>query len=84
MNGIGAGAADRHRRARGGDCLSQAATDYLAALIAGGSVRLNSDLSDRDQFNRLLRYVMADGRFINADLVRQGYATAPRPHQRCR
>ena len=61
-----------------GDCLSQAATDYLAALISGRSVRLVSDLSDRDQFDRLLRYVMVGGVFVNAELVRQGLATAVR------
>jgi hypothetical protein len=61
-----------------GDCLSQAATDYLAALVAGRSVRLVVDVSDRDQFDRLLRYVVISGTFVNAALVREGYATAVR------
>ena len=59
-----------------GDCLSGEATAYLSMLISGGSVRLISDVSDRDQFDRLLRYVMVDGTFVNAALVRQGLASA--------
>lgn len=59
-----------------GDCLSAEATAYLSALISGQSIRLIVDVSDRDQFARLLRYVMVGGTFINAELVRQGYATA--------
>ena len=59
-----------------GDCLSQAATDYLAVLISGRSVRLITDVSDRDQFSRLLRYVLIGGVFVNEELVHQGLATA--------
>lgn len=58
------------------ECLSQPATDYVAALISGRSVRLILDVSDRDQYGRLLRYVMTGPTFANAELVRQGYATA--------
>lgn len=59
-----------------GDCLSAEATAYLSQLISGRSVRLISDVSDRDQFDRLLRYIMIDGIFVNAALVREGLATA--------
>jgi endonuclease YncB( thermonuclease family) len=59
-----------------GSCLADAATAYLGSLIAGKSVRLISDVSDRDQFDRLLRYVMIGGVIVNAELVRQGLAVA--------
>lgn len=59
-----------------GTCLADQATAYLSSLIAGRSVRMIVDVSDRDQFDRLLRYVMVDNGFVNAELVRQGYATA--------
>ena len=37
-----------------------------------------ADRSDRDQFDRLLRYVFADGIFVNAELVDRGLAVARR------
>lgn len=44
-------------------------------LVAGQVVRLERDVSTTDRFGRLLRYVyLADGTFINAEMVRQGYA----------
>jgi endonuclease YncB( thermonuclease family) len=50
------------------------------ALVSGGSVWLEADVSDRDRFDRLLRYVWTrDGdewAFVNLELVREGYAQA--------
>lgn len=49
-----------------------------AALVDGRTVWLERDVSDRDRFDRLLRYVwLRDGdawTFVNLELVRQGYA----------
>lgn len=45
-------------------------------LVAGKSVALYTDLSDKDRYGRLLRYVVADGIFVNYELVVQGYATS--------
>jgi hypothetical protein len=47
-------------------------------LVAGGPIRLESDVSDRDQFGRLLRYVYAGEVFVNEALVREGLAIARR------
>jgi len=51
-----------------------------AALVDGREVLLERDVSDRDRFDRLLRYVWlpeGDGwLFVNLELVRQGYASA--------
>lgn len=44
------------------------------ALVGGRVVRLQRDSSERDRYGRLLRYVYADGLFVNAELVREGYA----------
>jgi micrococcal nuclease len=57
-----------------GECLAGAATRRLAALVADGPVRLERDVSDRDGYGRLLRYVHADGELVNAALVRSGLA----------
>jgi micrococcal nuclease len=44
-------------------------------LVEGQTVSLEKDVSEVDQYGRLLRYVyLADGTFVNAELVRLGYA----------
>jgi micrococcal nuclease len=51
------------------------ATQANANLVAGQTVILVKDVSETDQFGRLLRYVyLTDGTMVNAELVRQGYA----------
>lgn len=45
-------------------------------LVEGKRVRLERDVSETDKYGRLLRYVYADGVFVNAELVRQGLAWA--------
>ena len=44
---------------------------------AGERVRLVRDVEERDRYGRLLAYVYRarDGLFVNAELVRRGYAT---------
>ncbi len=44
-------------------------------LVEGKSVRLEFDVQRRDRYGRLLAYVfLEDGTFVNAELMRQGYA----------
>lgn len=51
-------------------------TRYLTDLIAGKMVRLEYDIDTLDQYGRILAYVyLGDGTFVNASLVRNGYAT---------
>lgn len=45
-------------------------------LVQGKKVRLEKDVSDMDKYGRLLRYVYVNSTFVNAELVRQGYARA--------
>lgn len=45
-------------------------------LVEGQTVRLEKDVSETDQYGRLLRYVYVGSLFVNAELVRQGYAAA--------
>jgi micrococcal nuclease len=43
----------------------------------GERVRLEKDISNRDKYGRLLRFVyLEDGTFVNEVLVRKGYAYA--------
>lgn len=58
-------------------CFGREAAAATERLVRGKSVLLEKDVTDRDRFNRLLRYVwLEDGRLVNAELVREGYATA--------
>src|SRR2546423_2568759 len=57
-------------------CYAKRAAAANAALVAGRSVRLVGDVEQRDRYGRLLAYVYRepDGAFVNAQLVRDGYA----------
>jgi len=43
-------------------------------LVAGKTVRLEYDERQRDKYGRLLAYVHVDSLFVNAELIRQGFA----------
>ncbi len=49
---------------------------YLTDLLDGQQVRLEYDVSRFDRYGRTLAYAyLRDGTFVNADLVKNGYAT---------
>jgi micrococcal nuclease len=52
------------------------ATDYNQKLVGDKTVTLVKDTSETDQFDRLLRYVIAGELFVNNELVAKGYAAA--------
>ena len=56
--------------------LAQEATRYNRQLVEGKAIRLEKDISQTDQYRRLLRYVYVGDVFVNAELVRQGLAWA--------
>lgn len=45
-------------------------------LVSGRNVLLFKDVSESDRFDRLLRYVFVEDRFINYELITLGYASA--------
>jgi micrococcal nuclease len=45
-------------------------------LVEGKKVRLERDISDKDSYGRLLRYVYVGDDFVNAEIIRQGCAWA--------
>jgi micrococcal nuclease len=47
-----------------------------AELLNGREVRMEKDITDKDKYGRLLRYVYAGDTFVNAEMVRQGCAWA--------
>ena len=56
------------------DCFSQEAFDANRELVEGKEVKLEKDVSDKDKYGRLLRYVWIDDIFVNKYLIKQGYA----------
>jgi len=56
------------------ECYGPEATQANRELVEGKEVILIRDVENRGKYGRLLRYVIADGRFVNAELVRLGYA----------
>ena len=58
--------------------MAKEASAANAAMVEGRTVVLERDVSETDQYDRLLRYVwVRDGdawRFVNLELVRQGFA----------
>jgi micrococcal nuclease len=58
------------------ECFGHEASDFNERLVDGRTVRLEFDAEHRDVYGRLLAYVHAGDRFVNAELVRLGYATA--------
>jgi micrococcal nuclease len=57
-----------------GECFAAEAADFNEELVAGREVRLVLDTDERDRYGRLLAYVYAGDTFVNAELVRAGYA----------
>ena len=55
-------------------CFGPNASDENHRLVEDRTVRLVFDREARDDYGRLLAYVYAGGRFVNAELVRGGYA----------
>lgn len=61
----------------GDECYGEAASRYAEHLLhPGDELRLVLDVEHRDQYGRLLAYVYraADDLFVNARIVKQGYA----------
>lgn len=57
-------------------CFAKAASAANRRLVQGEEVRLVHDAEARDRYGRMLAYVYrsSDGLFVNAELVRRGYA----------
>jgi micrococcal nuclease len=55
-------------------CYALAASHFNERLVDGERVRLVFDAERRDAYDRLLAYVYVGERFVNAELVRRGYA----------
>jgi micrococcal nuclease len=60
-----------------GECWADQATAALTAIVSPGPVRLERDVTDRDRYGRLLRYVMTStGQDAGGLLIDGGHAIA--------
>ena len=55
-------------------CYALPASHFNEGLVEGETVRLDFDAERRDVYGRLLAYVYVGDEFVNAELVRRGYA----------
>lgn len=60
---------------RGVECFGEEAFQFNKNLIEGKKVTLEKDISDKDKYGRLLRYVWLEGVLVNEELVKQGFAS---------
>jgi micrococcal nuclease len=76
---IGVDTPETHDPAEPVQCFATEAAAFLSDLLPlGAEVRLVYDAERLDQYDRTLAYVyrLRDGLFVNAELVRKGYAQA--------
>jgi len=52
------------------------AKEVLKMLVLGKEVKLEKDITDKDMYGRLLRYVFIGNLFVNEEMVKRGFANA--------
>jgi micrococcal nuclease len=57
------------------ECFGHEASRFNERLVGGENVRLEFDAERNDVYGRWLAYVYVGDLFVNAELVREGYAT---------
>lgn len=57
--------------------MGKQATEYVKSMVKkGDTLRLEFDVARTDKYNRLLAYVyLPDGRMLNEEIIRNGYAS---------
>lgn len=58
------------------ECYARRAADLARSLVEGKVVRLEKDTSDKDKYNRFLRYVWIGDTMVNNYLVQNGFAVS--------
>ncbi|MFZ2149577.1 MAG: thermonuclease family protein [Minisyncoccia bacterium] len=55
-------------------CFGAEASKKNKELVEGKVVRMEKDVTDKDRYGRLLRYIYIGDSFINVEMVKQGFA----------
>lgn len=72
---IGIDAPERVNLSRSVTCFGKESSEYVRKLLEGSLIKLEKDVSEKDRYGRLLRYVWKEDLMVNEFLVREGYAT---------
>jgi len=73
---IGIDAPETHHPVKGAEPFGPEAAEYLRALVEGKEVFMVLDQMTKDEYGRTLAYLYLGDLFINAHLVKEGYARA--------
>lgn len=73
---LGIDAPELYAKQGGSEFYAKEATRFNKKLVFLKKVRLEFDVEKKDQYGRLLAYVYVKNTFVNAELVRLGYARA--------
>lgn len=75
---IGVDTPETHDPRKSVECFGEAATEFTRQLIGSSSVRLEADplSTNRDRYDRLLRYIYIGERLVNLEIIAQGYGFA--------
>ncbi len=75
---IGVDTPETHDPRKSVQCYGEAASEFTSTLLDSKYVRLEADPlgTNRDRYNRLLRYIYVDDVLVNEELVKQGYGFA--------
>ncbi|GAW92058.1 thermonuclease family protein [Calderihabitans maritimus] len=71
---IGIDTPETKHPSKGVEPYGREATAFTRRLVEGRWVKLELDVQERDRYGRLLSYVYIGDTFVNAELVRRGYA----------
>ncbi|MCX5816073.1 MAG: thermonuclease family protein [Proteobacteria bacterium] len=73
---LGIDAPEVFTKESGAEFYAREATRYNKKLVFMKKIKLEFDVEKKDQYGRLLAYVFVKDIFVNAELVRHGYAKA--------
>jgi micrococcal nuclease len=71
---LGVDTPETHHPTKPVECFGPEAATYTDEQLRGRSVRLETDIEERDRYGRRLAYVSIDGERFNDELLRHGYA----------
>jgi micrococcal nuclease len=72
---IGVDTPEMHHPKKPVQAYAREALEFNRRLVEGKKIRLEMDVDRQDKYGRTLAYVfLEDGRFVNAELLKEGYA----------
>ncbi|MEM5836524.1 MAG: thermonuclease family protein [Candidatus Aenigmatarchaeota archaeon] len=57
-----------------GEFLYEEARDFLKEMVEGKRVKMERESQNKDKYGRFLRYVFVEGKLVNCELLKKGFA----------